>query len=318
MKSSHFWNLSLPFSLALSIPLSHAQALPDAGSIRQQLEQPRGIPLPPAAPPRTAPAPAIQTLKGVTVRIQTFRFAGNTKLSAADLSAATVSFLDRDLDFDGLQRAADAVAAAYREAGWIVRVYLPEQDITTGVLTLQVVEAKAASYLVAGDNRKSVSEAESKVLGSVAMASMPGVALPNAQAPQPLVMASASSGDSSSGSATTGSTTGANSSGVTVDLQNVGQQDTPLMVAVSLPKGASTVGTGFSFELPASVKGITSADTEVLITQPNGSALPSWLKFDRERMRFEASAVPDSALPMQLVVTLAGRRVMVVISERTE
>jgi hemolysin activation/secretion protein len=48
------------------------------------------------------------------------------------------------LDFAGLQRTADAVAAAYREAGWIVRAYLPEQDISEGTLTLQVIEAKFA------------------------------------------------------------------------------------------------------------------------------------------------------------------------------
>ena len=103
-----------------------------------------------------------------------------------------------------------------------------------------------------------------------------------------------------------------------VDLQNVSQQNTPLMVAVSLPKGAATVGTGFSFEMPESVKGMTGSDTEVRVTQANGSALPSWLKFDRQLLRFEASAVPDGALPMQLTALVYGQRVMVVISERTE
>ena len=103
-----------------------------------------------------------------------------------------------------------------------------------------------------------------------------------------------------------------------VDLQNMSQQNTPLMVAVSLPKGASTVGTGFSFEMPESVKGMAGADAKILITQTDGSPLPAWLKFDQLAMRFESTAVPDSALPMQLVVALAGRLVTVVISERTE
>lgn len=180
------------------------------------------------------------------------------------------------------------------------------------------VTVKATSYVVMGDKRKSASDAESKVLGAIAMASMPGVAMPNAQAPQPLVLSSASSGGSASGSAVAGSTTGTNSSGVMVDLQNVSQQNTPLMVAVSLPKGATTVGTGFSFEMPESVKGTTGSDTEVRVTQANGSALPSWLKFDRQALRFEAVSVPDNGLPLQLLVTVAGQRVLVVISERTE
>ena len=98
----------------------------------------------------------------------------------------------------------------------------------------------------------------------------------------------------------------------------MGQQDTPLMVAVSLPKGASTVGTGFTFELPESVKSMATSAAALQITQPNGSPLPSWLKFDPVNVRFEASAVPDGALPLQLVAMVAGQRVTVVISERTE
>ena len=101
-------------------------------------------------------------------------------------------------------------------------------------------------------------------------------------------------------------------------MQNASQQDSPLMVAVSLPKGASTVGTGFSFEMPESIKSMASADTSIQVTQDNGKPLPTWLRFDPVAMRFEATAVPDSALPMQLVAVLAGQRITVLISERTE
>ncbi len=51
---------------------------------------------------------------------------------------------------------------------------------------------------------------------------------------------------------------------------------------------------------------------------PDGKALPTWLKFDAERLRFDASAVPDGAFPMQVVMTLGQQSVVVVISERTE
>ena len=90
------------------------------------------------------------------------------------------------------------------------------------------------------------------------------------------------------------------------------------MVAVSLPKGASTVGTGFTFELPDSVKSMAEQSGLMRISQSNGDPLPSWLKFDPLNMRFEAAAVPDSALPMQLLAMIASQRVTVVISERTE
>ena len=90
------------------------------------------------------------------------------------------------------------------------------------------------------------------------------------------------------------------------------------MVAVSLPKGISTVGTGFSFEMPTPIKTMIGTDTLVQITQADGSPLPDWLKFDPQSLRFEATAVPNSALPMQLSVNIAGQRLTVVISERTE
>jgi hemolysin activation/secretion protein len=137
---------------------SWAQSAPDAGSLRQQIEQQRELPLPPAVrTPRVTPPPEIKAPVGMTLRPQAFRFIGNELLGAEQLSAAVSDFLGQELDFSGLQRAADAVAGAYREAGWIARVYLPEQDISDGTVTLQVVEARFAGLRAEGDKPQRVS-----------------------------------------------------------------------------------------------------------------------------------------------------------------
>jgi hemolysin activation/secretion protein len=132
-------------ALMLPLPLLWAQTVtvPDAGALRQQIEQQRQLQLPPAVRPERPILipPEIKRQPGLTVQVKEFRFAGNTLLSADQLAPAVANFLNRSLSFEELQRAADAVAATYREAGWIVRVYLPEQDIGEGVVTLQVVEA---------------------------------------------------------------------------------------------------------------------------------------------------------------------------------
>ena len=93
----------------------------------------------------------------MTVMVKSFRFAGNNLLSSEQLATALQAFVGQQLDFAGLQRAADAVATAYRQAGWIVRVYLPEQDISEGTLTLQVIEARFAGLRFEGEASKRVS-----------------------------------------------------------------------------------------------------------------------------------------------------------------
>ncbi len=142
--------LLIPLAVGLHT-IAHAQTPPDAGSLRQQIEQQRSVPLPAARPERVTPPPEIQPSAGMTVRVQAFRFAGNTLLGSEQLASAVAGFAGRELDFAGLQRASDAVAAAYREAGWIVRVYLPEQDVSAGTITLQVVEARFGGVRFEGE-----------------------------------------------------------------------------------------------------------------------------------------------------------------------
>ena len=136
--------IRLTLLLGLSLMCGHiyAQTKPDAGSLQQGIEREHGPSLPRTLSPerRLEPA-AMQPLTGTTLTVKAFHFSGNTLLSAEQLTPVVAGFLGRVLDFTELQQAAVVVAETYRTAGWIVRVYLPQQEIRDGIVTLQIVEA---------------------------------------------------------------------------------------------------------------------------------------------------------------------------------
>jgi hemolysin activation/secretion protein len=120
-------------------------AAPDAGSLRQQIEQQRDFKLPQInRQPKITPPPEIKKKDGVIVNPKEFRFVGNKLISSQDLTFALKPFLNKELSFDGLLLAADAVAAAYKDLGVLARAYLPEQDVSDGLITIQVIEARFA------------------------------------------------------------------------------------------------------------------------------------------------------------------------------
>jgi hemolysin activation/secretion protein len=155
-----------------------AQTAPDAGSLLQQIEQQRRVPLPAKAEPLPAPKPMTAPADGASVTVGAFTFAGNTQLTAAQLAPTVAGFLNRPLSFGQLQDAAAAAATAYRQAGWVVRVYLPQQDITGGTVTIQVVEAVFGSVRVDGAPRR-IAAAQ---LGAIVAAVQPAGALVSADA----------------------------------------------------------------------------------------------------------------------------------------
>ncbi len=119
---------------ALRLP---AQTLPDAGALLQQLPHVGGTvppgandsvpgPLPEAAPPPDG---------GLQVAVEQFAFSGNHLFSSAALQAVLAPYAQRRLSFSQLQEAAQALAAFYRQSGWVVRTYLPAQEISAGVVT---------------------------------------------------------------------------------------------------------------------------------------------------------------------------------------
>jgi hemolysin activation/secretion protein len=144
-----------PFALTILVALlsfscaAHAQ--PDAGTLLQQIEKDQQPLLPRQAEPAKPLEPApFKAPSGLSVTVKEFRFAGNTLLSAEQLAPAVASYLNRPLGMTELRRAAAAVADAYRQAGWIVRAYLPQQEIQDGIVTIQIVEAVFAGTVIDG------------------------------------------------------------------------------------------------------------------------------------------------------------------------
>ena len=137
------------------------QSKPDAGVLRQQLDTNRQQPLPQqGAAPNTPAAPELQATEGVRVNVQRFEIQGNTRFSAADLQTLLKPWLNRPLDFSQLQAAVAAVAARYRQDGWVVRAYLPTQEIDQGVVTVQVDESFLGELLFEGEPSQRVSQAQ--------------------------------------------------------------------------------------------------------------------------------------------------------------
>lgn len=126
-------------------PVTALAQVPDAGALRQQIDREIRTPLPARAAPLRPTEP--ETLKlpdGVRLTVRAFRFVGNTRLSSERLADAVRGWTGREIGFDGLRQASQMVANVYRSAGWIVRSYLPRQDVTDGIVTIQVVEARFA------------------------------------------------------------------------------------------------------------------------------------------------------------------------------
>lgn len=78
----------------------------------------------------------------VLIRVQQWRFQGNTILSEAALLTSLQPFTGEDLSFQQIREAAALVQQTYDDAGWLARVDVPAQDVTDGRITLQVTEAR--------------------------------------------------------------------------------------------------------------------------------------------------------------------------------
>ncbi len=86
--------------------------------------------------------------------IQRYAISGNSLLPNEELERIVAPYTGEQKDFADIQRALEAVEQAYRARGYgVVRVVLPEQDITNGVVQFRVVEARVGKVMVEGNTQ---------------------------------------------------------------------------------------------------------------------------------------------------------------------
>jgi hemolysin activation/secretion protein len=84
--------------------------------------------------------------------ISGYRVEGNTLLKDQDVQSVLAPYRGKQRDFGDVQKALEALEAAYRKAGYAaVQVYLPEQELDRGVVTLRVVETRLGKIEVSGN-----------------------------------------------------------------------------------------------------------------------------------------------------------------------
>ena len=105
--------------------------------------------------------------------VRTYQVEGNTLLTEAQIEAAVAPHRGGQRDFGDIQRALEALEAAYRVRGYLaVSVQLPEQEVASGSVRFRVVEGRVARVNVEG-NRHFSSANVLAALPSLAVGQVP-------------------------------------------------------------------------------------------------------------------------------------------------
>lgn len=132
---------------------AHAQPLPNAGSILQQLPQApadrKAAPLPPID--GAAIQPSMQALpgNGPHIEVRRFEIVGNHEIGTAELQAQIKQEGGTSMTLAQLEAVATTLTRYYRSKGYFVaRAYVPRQEIKDGVVALQVVEGHYGDFIL--------------------------------------------------------------------------------------------------------------------------------------------------------------------------
>lgn len=135
--------------MALAVSSVFAQSVPDAGSLQNQMQsKDKRLPdrLPEAEPPPARPI--VKKAPGIKVMINQVRFSGATHLAPeSELQGVVAAAIKQELDFAELEQLAARVTDLLRSHGWLLsRAYLPEQELTDGVLEIGLLEGTYDGY----------------------------------------------------------------------------------------------------------------------------------------------------------------------------
>lgn len=158
-----FW-----FSVSISANLLATALLPsradaqtqppvNAGTLlEQQRNNPPGLPdkaMPALPEPPASPAqpPSAVADDGTRVALRGFAFVGNQRLDSGVLQAALAPWLGRSVGLAELRQATVEIERLYRSQGWLARANLPPQDVSEGIVRIDVTEVRMGRVAVRTD-----------------------------------------------------------------------------------------------------------------------------------------------------------------------
>lgn len=152
--------VALTLASGQAFAVSNAQ---DAGQILQEIE--RGVEVKPlqAQPRLEEIAPAAEDF-GPKVVVKRFIFQGNHAVSEAELRGVLIGLTGREIGINEIKSSAGLIAAHYREKGFLASVDLPEQDVTEGVVTVQILEVALGKIKLDGEYGKDFKRVRPQVI----------------------------------------------------------------------------------------------------------------------------------------------------------
>lgn len=140
----------------LPISIAHAQELPSAGSVREQIsnqppEPPRPVDL------RLEGQPLLPVEQGgMRFRLEAVLIEGNTVIPTEELQALVAPSVGKEVDFGDLRAMANQISLLYRSRGYVfAKAALPAQDIVGGRLRIQVLEGRYGKVAATVDGKAS-------------------------------------------------------------------------------------------------------------------------------------------------------------------
>ena len=139
-----------------------AQTPPDVGGVLQQMKRPpepapkssTPLPTPPVAAPQIASG-------GARVVVRSFVFGGNNSIGSEELNSILGDALGKPADMAALGRFAYTVGEFYHRSGYpFARAYLPVQEVSSGVVRIEVQEGFFGAVQAKGGNPFWVSQTQ--------------------------------------------------------------------------------------------------------------------------------------------------------------
>jgi len=130
-------------------------APPDAGTIIRDIKD-KPFEVPPHKPDeiiKPSVTPKEPEVKGPKIFIRGFRIKGSTRFTEEQLKTLIAEYVGKELSFAELEDVTKKIAAYYKAAGYVVRVYMPEQEVKDGIVEIIVVESRLESIELDKDSK---------------------------------------------------------------------------------------------------------------------------------------------------------------------